>query len=429
MTTNGQAHLEARRFFPGGVNSPVRAFGSVGGNPVFIDRALGAKVYDIEGREYIDYVGTWGPALLGHADPDVVDAVCKTARNGLSFGAPTQNETRLAELIQNAFPGMQKMRFVSSGTEATMSAIRLARGATGRPLIIKCNGAYHGHADSLLVSAGSGVATLAIPGCPGIPEGIAGNTLIVEFNDVAALEACFKAHPDQIAGFIVEPVCGNMGVVNPEDDYLAKVRQLCDENKALLIFDEVMTGFRGCFGGVSKISGVEPDLTCLGKVVGGGMPLAVYGGRAEIMAQIAPDGPVYQAGTLSGNPVAVASGIATLTRICQDKDFYPNLLTLAEKLETGLARLALKNGFAVNSNRYGSMMTMFFNPNPVKNYQDAAKSDTGLFARWFRAMLEQGVYLAPSQFEAAFVSAAHTQTDIENTLSAADLAFQKMKSI
>ena len=428
MQTIQSARLfqEAQKYIPGGVNSPVRAFKSVGGNPVFIKKAAGSKVIDVENREYIDYVGTWGPALLGHADSDVVDAVCETAKNGLSFGAPTENETRLAKLIQQAFPNMEKMRFVSSGTEATMSAIRLSRGFTDRPLIVKCDGAYHGHADSLLVSAGSGVATLGIPGCPGIPEGIASNTLIIPFNDAAALEECFKAHPGQIAGFIIEPVCGNMGVVLPEDGYLTKVREICSQNGALLIFDEVMTGFRACFGGVSQVSGVAPDITCLGKVVGGGMPLAAYGGRADVMAHIAPDGPVYQAGTLSGNPLAVACGIATLSKIRQDEDFYKKLLNQAEKLELGLGRLASEAGIKTVSNRFGSMMTMFFCDQPVKNYEDAKKSDTGLFARWFKAMLDNGIYLAPSQFEAAFVSAAHTDEDIEITLAAAQKAFKTL---
>lgn len=426
MTTNASALEQAQKFFPGGVNSPVRAFKSVGGQPLFIKKAAGARVYDVEGHEYIDYVGTWGPALLGHADEEVVQAVCEAAGNGLSFGAPTENESRLAELIQTAFPGMEKMRFVSSGTEATMSAIRLARGFTNRPLIIKCDGAYHGHADSLLVSAGSGVATLAIPGCPGIPAGIAGNTLIVPFNDAAALEACFAAHPDQIAGFIIEPVCGNMGVVLPEDGYLAKVRDLCSQNGALLIFDEVMTGFRACFGGVSQVSGVAPDLTCLGKIVGGGMPLAVYGGRKDIMAQIAPDGPVYQAGTLSGNPVAVACGIATLSKIRKDSDFYPRLLKSAARLENGLTKLAQEFGIKTVANRFGSMMTMFFAAEPVKCYEDAKRSDTELFARWFRLMLAEGIYLAPSQFEAAFVSAAHSDAEIDKTLAAARSVFKKL---
>ncbi|MFZ5951735.1 MAG: glutamate-1-semialdehyde 2,1-aminomutase [Candidatus Rifleibacteriota bacterium] len=423
---NSSALEKACRVFPGGVNSPVRAFKSVGGNPLFIKKAFGSKIYDADGREYMDYVGTWGPAVLGHADPDVVAAVCEVARDGLSFGAPTENETVLAGIIQQAFPNMEKMRLVSSGTEATMSAIRLARGYTGRPLIVKCDGAYHGHADSLLVSAGSGVATLGIPGCPGIPEAIAGCTLIIPFNDVSALEACFKAHPGQIAGFIIEPVCGNMGVVLPENDYLKKVAKICSENGALLIFDEVMTGFRACFGGVSRVSGVTPDLTCLGKIVGGGMPLAVYGGRADVMAYIAPDGPVYQAGTLSGNPVAVACGIATLKKISSDESFYKRLEEKSARLEKELGQLAMQSGVAAVSNRFGSMMTMFFCGNRVKDYSDAKKSDTSRFAKWFRLMLEAGVYLAPSQFEAAFVSIAHSDSDLDKTLEAAKNSFKKL---
>ena len=424
---NSKALEQALKVFPGGVNSPVRAFRSVGGNPVFVKRARGSRLVDVEGREYIDYVGSWGPMILGHADSDVVNAVCRVAADGLSFGAPTEAETKLAGLVREAFPVIERMRFVSSGTEATMSAIRLARGFTGRPLIIKCDGAYHGHADSLLVSAGSGVATLAIPGCPGIPDDIARNTLVVPFNDVAALAACFEKHAGQIAGLIVEPVCGNMGVVNPAEGYLTQLRHLCSTHGALLIFDEVMTGFRGCFGGVSGIAGITPDLTCLGKVVGGGLPLAVYGGRSDVMACIAPEGPVYQAGTLSGNPIAVAAGTATLEKIKADAGFYDRLLSRSEKLEKGLASAAAAAGLKVVSNRFGSMMTMFFTKAPVTDYESAKKSDTALFARWFREMLAEGIYLAPSQFEAAFVSAAHCEEDIDATIAAAVRVFKRIQ--
>ncbi|MDD2998754.1 MAG: glutamate-1-semialdehyde 2,1-aminomutase [Candidatus Riflebacteria bacterium] len=420
---NSRALKAASAIFPGGVNSPVRAFKSVGCNPVFISKAYGSQIVDVDGHSYIDYVGSWGPMILGHADPDVLDAVCRAAANGLSFGAPTEAETELGELVKSAFPVIEKMRFVSSGTEATMSAIRLARGYAGRPVIVKCDGAYHGHADSLLVSAGSGVATLAIPGCPGIPDDIAKNTVVVPFNDATAVWQCFEHYRGKVAAVIIEPVCGNMGVVNPAPGYLATLRQLCNEHGALLIFDEVMTGFRACFGGVSNITEVKPDLTCLGKIVGGGMPLAVYGGRAEIMAFIAPDGPVYQAGTLSGNPVAVAAGMATLKKIKADQNFYQKLLTQSEKLEKGLARVAVKAGRKVVLNRFGSMMTMFFTAAPVTEYESAKKSDTALFAEWFRGMLAAGIYLAPSQFEAAFVSAAHSDADIEATLSAAERVF------
>ncbi|GAB4283116.1 MAG: glutamate-1-semialdehyde 2,1-aminomutase [Candidatus Rifleibacteriota bacterium] len=424
---SAMAFEQALKVFPGGVNSPVRAFGSVGGKPVFVQKGKGSKIFSVDGKEYIDFVGSWGPMILGHADEDVIEAVIKAATNGLSFGAPTEAETLLANLIQKAFPGMEMMRFVSSGTEAVMSAIRLARGFTERPLIIKCEGAYHGHADSLLVSAGSGVATLAIPGCPGIPDGIAGNTLVIPYNDSEALEECFKAYPGQVACFIVEPVCGNMGVVNPEPGYLKRIRELCTKYGSLLIFDEVMTGFRACFGGVSTLSGVTPDLTCLGKIVGGGLPLAVYGGRREIMKHIAPEGPVYQAGTLSGNPVAVAAGIATLQKISSDSKFYQRLTEKSETLERGLNKLAKEHSVAVVSNRFGSMITMFFtNETRVCSYADARKSDTNIFAHWFRMMLERGIYLAPSQFEAAFVSIAHDQADIDRTLEAAEICFRAL---
>ncbi len=423
---NADALKAAEKVFPGGVNSPVRAFKSVGGSPLFIKKASGSRIVDVEGREYLDYVGSWGPMILGHADPDVIAAVTRTAASGLSFGAPTEAETELAHLVREAFPVIEKMRFVSSGTEATMSAVRLARGFTGRPLIVKFDGAYHGHADSLLVSAGSGVATLAIPGCPGIPESIAACTLVLPFNDFAALQACFEKHSSRIAGVIVEPVCGNIGVVNPSDGYLSALRRLCNEHGSLLIFDEVMTGFRGCFGGVSNITEIYPDLTCLGKVVGGGMPLAVYGGRSEIMARIAPDGPVYQAGTLSGNPVAVAAGIATIKKIKAQPHFYEHLLARAGKLEAGLAAAAENAGFKVVANRFGSMFTMFFTDKPVVDYQSAKTSNTALFARWFRGMLAEGIYLAPSQFEAAFLSAAHSDADIHHTIVAATHVFKQL---
>jgi len=425
---NAAALKAALQVFPGGVNSPVRAFKAVGGSPLFIKKAFGSRIVDVEGREYIDYVGSWGPMILGHADADVIAAVCHAAASGLSFGAPTEAETELALLVREAFPVIEKMRLVSSGTEATMSAIRLARGFTGRPLIVKFDGAYHGHADSLLVSAGSGVATLAIPGCPGIPADIAASTLVLPFNDAAALQACFEHHAGKIAGLIVEPVCGNIGVVKPSEGYLQTLRKLCDEHGVLLIFDEVMTGFRGCFGGVSRISGVTPDLTCLGKIVGGGMPLAIYGGRADIMAHIAPDGPVYQAGTLSGNPVAVAAGIATLKKIKFQPHFYEHLLARSAKLEAGITAAAEAAGFKVVTNLFGSMFTMFFTDQPVVDYQSAKTSNTALFARWFRGMLAEGIYLAPSQFEAAFVSAAHSDADIHQTIVAATHVFKKLAS-
>lgn len=423
---NAAALKAALQVFPGGVNSPVRAFRAVGGSPLFIKKAFGSRIVDVEGREYIDYVGSWGPMILGHADADVIAAVCHAAASGLSFGAPTEAETELALLVREAFPVIEKMRLVSSGTEATMSAIRLARGFTGRSLIVKFDGAYHGHADSLLVSAGSGVATLAIPGCPGIPADIAASTLVLPFNDAAALQACFEHHAGKVAGLIVEPVCGNIGVVKPSEGYLQTLRKLCDEHGVLLIFDEVMTGFRGCFGGVSRISGVTPDLTCLGKIVGGGMPLAIYGGRADIMAHIAPDGPVYQAGTLSGNPVAVAAGIATLKKIKFQPHFYEHLLARSAKLEAGITAAAEAAGFKVVTNLFGSMFTMFFTDQPVIDYQSAKTSNTALFARWFRGMLAEGIYLAPSQFEAAFVSAAHSDADIHQTIVAATHVFKKL---
>lgn len=418
----------ASKYFPGGVNSPVRAFKSVGCEPPFIKSAYGSRVIDTNDIEYIDYVGTWGPAILGHAEESVIEAVRRKALDGLSFGAPTMAETELAQLICDAFPVIQKMRFVSSGTEATMSAVRLARGFTNRPYIIKCDGGYHGHGDSLLVSAGSGVATLAIPGCPGIPESIASNTLVVPFNDLEAVKKVFETHKDKIAAMIVEPVCGNMGVVNPKDGYLQGLRKLCDDNKALLIFDEVMTGFRGCYGGVSKITEVTPDLTTLGKVVGGGMPLAVYGGRADIMSMIAPDGPVYQAGTLSGNPIAVAAGIATLKKLKSDHTFYLKLLSTSEKLEKGLLNAAREEGIKIQSNRYGAMMTIFFTDSPVTDYESAKKSDTQMFTKWFKGMLKRKIYLPPSQFEAMFISGAHTEADLEKTIYMAKETFKEIKN-
>jgi len=419
VTTNREAVMAAMKVFPGGVNSPVRAFAGVGGDPVFFASAKGARFTDIEGREYIDYVGSWGPLILGHADPDVIRSVQETAARGLTFGAPTQAETALAELIQEAYPNIEKMRFVSSGTEATMSAIRVARGCTGRDIIVKCDGCYHGHADSLLVAAGSGVATLGIPGCPGIPAGTAGNTLVVPFNDSAALKKVFEMLSDRIAAVIIEPVAGNMGVVLPLKGYLADVRRITREAGALLIFDEVMCGFRAGFTGAGQIEGVTPDMTCLGKVVGGGMPLAVYGGKQKVMAHVAPEGRVYQAGTLSGNPVAVAAGYATLSRLRNDKDLYPRLLKRSAELCAGLEEMARKRKKACHINRFGSMFTAFFTAADVMDYETAKMADTKAYARYFHGMLREGVYFAPSQFEAAFVSVCHGTDEIDATIAAA----------
>jgi glutamate-1-semialdehyde 2,1-aminomutase len=369
-------------------------------------------VWDVDGNEYIDYVSSWGPAILGHADDAILDVIARTAAMGTTFGAPTELEVEFAELVREAFPSMEKLRCVSSGTEATMSALRVARGFTGRDKIIKIDGGYHGHADFLLVAAGSGAATLGIPGSAGVPAAAAKDTLLVPYNDVEAAQSCFDQNRGQIAAFIVEPVLGNVGVVLPRTGYLEALRKLCDEHGALLIFDEVITGFRLTWGGAQQKYGVRPDLTCLGKIMGGGLPAAAYGGRREVMDRVAPDGPVYQAGTLSGNPLAMAAGIATIHRL-RHPGTYEKLEALGARLEAGLRVTG------VTVNRVGSMLTAFFTPEPVVDYATAKKADTAKYGNYFRAMLERGVYLAPSQFEAAFVSLAHTEADIDRTIAAA----------
>jgi glutamate-1-semialdehyde 2,1-aminomutase len=416
-----QLFTEARRHIPGGVNSPVRAFRGVGGDPVFFARGQGPYLYDADGNEYVDYVGSWGPLLFGHAHPEVLAAIADAARDGTSFGAPTEREVLFAEEICKLVPSMQKVRLVSSGTEATMSALRLARGFTGRHKIVKIDGAYHGHADCLLVAAGSGAATLGIPGSAGVTPGTAADTLTVAWNDEAAMRELFRAHPQQIAAVIVEPVCGNMGCVPPEPGYLAMLRALTRAEGALLIIDEVMTGFRVALGGAQALYGVDPDLTCLGKVIGGGLPAAAYGGKAEIMDRIAPDGPVYQAGTLSGNPLAVAAGRKML-ELLQKPGTYEKLETASKHLTDGLSALLTEASIPHTTNRVGSMFTTFFTEGPVRNYAEAKHSDTKRFGRFFHAMLDQGVYLAPSQFEAAFVSLAHDDRALDRTLAAAKKA-------
>ncbi|MBF0407406.1 MAG: glutamate-1-semialdehyde 2,1-aminomutase [Candidatus Riflebacteria bacterium] len=426
--TNQSALDESRKYFPGGVNSPVRAFKAVGGVPPFIVSGKGPCITDVEGHHYVDYVGSWGPLILGHADKDIISAITSAAEKGTSFGAPTVAETQLAELIVKAFPAIEKMRFVSSGTEATMSAVRLARGYTNRTLILKFEGCYHGHADSLLVSAGSGVATLGIPDCPGVTPQTASCTISIPFNDFEAFDMAFKTHRGHIAAVILEPVCGNMGVVEPVEGFLKMIREKTLEDGSLLIFDEVMTGFRSCFGGVQTLACIEPDLTCLGKVVGGGLPLAVYGGKREIMNRIAPDGPVYQAGTLSGNPIAVAAGTAALKKLADNPDFYTNLLATTEKLSESLLKAGRNRGFDLTLNRSGSMFTLFFTKDQVRNFSDAKKSDTVKFAKWFRGMLSHGIYLPPSQFEAAFVSGTHKQEEIDRTIQAAEKTFDEIKA-
>jgi len=424
MTRSEELFARAQRLIPGGVNSPVRAFRAVGGTPLFIREATGSRIVDADGKPYVDYVGSWGPMILGHACPEIVAVIRAAALRGTSYGAPCAAEVELAERVVARMPSVEKVRFVSSGTEATMSALRVARGFTGRRKIVKFDGCYHGHADGLLVAAGSGVATLGIPGSPGVPEGTVADTLVLPFNDEAALERAFRDHAGEIAAVIVEPVCGNMGCVAPKEGYLSSLRQITKDAGTVLIFDEVMTGFRLARGGAQQFFGLTPDLTCLGKIVGGGLPAAAYGGRTDIMDTVAPVGPVYQAGTLSGNPLAMAAGAVALDLLDQPGT-YERLEALSARLEAGLRQAAAEAGQSVTINRVGSMITVFFCAGPVVDYATAKASDTRRFARFFHEMLKRGVYLPPAQFEAAFVSLAHTESDIDFTVTAAADAFQE----
>lgn len=415
----------AREVIPGGVNSPVRAFRAVGGTPLFIRSAAGAMIEDADGNEYIDYVGSWGPMILGHAYPEVIAAIREAAGRGASYGAPTELEIELAREVIAAFPSIEQVRLTSSGTEATMSALRVARGFTGRPKIVKFEGCYHGHGDSLLVKAGSGVATLGLPDSPGVLPEVASQTLTVPFNDLSALKRVFEEVGDEIAAVIIEPVVGNMGCVPPRDGYLQSVREITRQHGALLIFDEVMTGFRLALGGAQELYGVQADLTTLGKILGGGLPMGAFGGRPEIMEIVAPVGPVYQAGTLSGNPLAVTAGLTTL-RLLRSLNPYAALATNTARLVEGLGEAAANAGIPVAANRVGSMFTTFFTPDPVSDWTAANRSDRQRYAAFFHAMLEQGVYLAPSQFEAGFVSIMHTQEIIEQTIAAAHKAYARL---
>jgi glutamate-1-semialdehyde 2,1-aminomutase len=413
-----EAFERAARLIPGGVNSPARAFGAVGGQPVFIARGEGARLYDLDGNDYLDYVGSWGPLILGHCHPRVVRAVEEALRKGASFGAPTELETQLAELIIDAMPSVEMVRMVSSGTEASMSAIRLARGFTGRDVIVKFAGCYHGHVDALLVAAGSSATTLGVPNSPGVPRGCTQDTLVLRYNDVSVLAEAFAAHGPRIAGVILEPVVGNMGLVPPAPEFLAELRRLTEQHGALLIYDEVMTGFRLAYGGAQALFQQTPDLTVLAKIVGGGLPVGAYGGRADVMSQVLPAGPVFQAGTLSGNPLAMAAGVATLLEL-RERPPYARLEALSARLADGLHQAATAAGVPHQVQRVGSMLTLFFTDRPVTDYDTAKTSDTAKFARFFWGMMDRGVYLPCSQFEAAFVSAAHTEADIDRTVAAA----------
>lgn len=411
----------AKELIVGGVNSPVRAFKAVGGNPVFIAWARGSRVHGADDREYIDYVGSWGPAILGHAHPAVVERVKAACDRGLSFGAPTELEVQLATVLRERYPTLELMRCVSSGTEATMSALRAARGFTGRSTIVKFTGCYHGHSDALLVKAGSGAATFGVPDSAGVPPAMVEHTVTLEYNDVAALHALFTQRPDSIAAVIVEPVVGNMGCVPPQPGFLQALLELCEQHGAVSIFDEVMTGSRVAPGGAQQLYGLRPAMTCLGKVVGGGMPLAVYGGRRKIMEQVAPVGPVYQAGTLSGNPLATTAGLATLELL--NDGVYQRLEQLGARLEAGINQIIGKSGIEACVQRVGSMLTVFFKKGPIRSWQDAKSCDTQRFGRWHQALLQAGVYWPPAQFEAAFISAAHSDQDIDTTLLAIERAF------
>lgn len=410
---------ESIQVIPGGVNSPVRACKSVGAEPVFIDRADGSKIIDADGNEYIDYIGSWGPMILGHRHPSVLEAIQTVLSRGTSFGAPTDLETELGNIVINAVPSIEMVRMVNSGTEATMSAVRLARGFTKRDTIIKFDGCYHGHGDTLLVEAGSGVATLGIPGSPGIPDSVIQHTLSLPFNDAESITRIFNEKGDKIACVIVEPVAGNMGMVTPVEGFLKTLRDLTEKAGSLLIFDEVMTGFRVAYGGAQSIYGITPDLTCLGKIIGGGLPVGAYGGKKEIMEYIAPQGPVYQAGTLSGNPVAMAAGIATLKEL-QKPGFYEALDTMSLRLASGLAQAAKNAGVKASAANVGSMLGFFFTDKKINDFEDAKTSDTEMFSTYYKKMRDKGIYLAPSQFEALFVSAAHSDQDINTTIKAAE---------
>jgi len=412
----------AKKLIPGGVNSPARAFGGVGGSPLFIDHAEGPFLFDIDGKRYLDYIGSWGPMILGHAHPEVIEAITRAAQRGTSYGAPTEAESELAERIIAAVPSVERVRLVNSGTEATMSAIRVARGVTGRDKIIKFAGNYHGHVDSLLVSAGSAAATLGVPDSPGVTAGASGDTIVLDYNDLPAVTATFESHVGKIAAVILEPVVGNMGCVVPTMDFLHGLRSLTQQDGSILIFDEVMTGFRLAMGGAQELFGITPDMTTLGKIVGGGMPLGAYGGREEIMRHVLPAGRIFQAGTLSGNPVAVAAGNATLRLLVQDPP-YAYLEQAGKRLGEGLSQAATDAGITHQLQRMGSMMTLFFNDSPITNWPDADRSDRAKFARFFWGMIERGVYFPCSQFEALFFSRTHTMDHIEQTIAAAKSTF------
>lgn len=426
FTRSHDLFADAQQLMPGGVNSPVRAFYGVGGDPIFIERASGPYLFDVDGNRYLDYVQSWGPMILGHTYPTVLQAVTEASARGFSYGAPTAAESELAHLVINSVPAIEMVRFVNSGTEATMSALRLARAWTGRSRIVKFSGCYHGHADLLLVQAGSGVATMGLPDSPGVPAETVSNTLIAPYNDAEAVEELCLAYPDEIAAVIVEPVAANMGLVLPKPGFLEELRRLALQYGMLLIFDEVMTGFRVALGGMQERTGVTPDLVCLGKIIGGGLPVGAYGGRREIMQQVAPVGPMYQAGTLSGNPLAMAAGIATLNELRRPGQ-YAELERKAQLLGDGLARAIQETGAPATLARIGSMFTIFFNTLPVHNYAEARKSDTQRFARFFWSMLRQGIYLPPSQFEACFVSLALNDTMLEETIRAARMALEESK--
>ncbi len=422
-----EAFAEAKQYIPGGVNSPVRSFRSVGGTPPFIARATGSYLYDIDGNQYIDYIGSWGPMILGHAHPAVTKALTEAISRGTSYGAPTLLETELSKLVNQAVPSMELVRMVNSGTEATMSVLRLARAYTKRSKIVKFVGCYHGHHDSLLIKAGSGLATLGVPDSPGVPDAIASGTISVAYNDATELAEVFRQYGEEIAAVIIEPIAGNMGMVLSHEGYLAKVREITQQYGALLIFDEVMTGFRVAYGGAQSVYGITPDLTCLGKIIGGGLPVGAYGGRRDIMEMISPAGPVYQAGTLSGNPLAMTAGITTLKILSENADIYPKLAQKTRALCAGIRTQGEKFNFQCQYHQLGAMFGMFFTEQPVYDYESAKTSDIGAFNVFFNAMLQQGIYLAPSQFEAGFMSAAHSDADIATTVAASAYAFGKVK--